>query len=76
MVNNAIAGFVYGMIEKSVGDKMPSFPVIGKAGTIALACHYVGGGNKMLRQAGEFAAGLAGYQLGKDGKVLEGEMML
>lgn len=69
MMKNGMAGFAYGLIEKSVGDKIPTLPMLGKAGTIAVAIHFLGKGNPTLQQAGEFAAGLAGYQLGKDGKI-------
>lgn len=68
MMAVAIGGFAYGIIEKSF-PSLPTLPVLGKSGTVALAIHFMGGNNPMLRDIGIAAASIAGYSLGKTGTV-------
>ena len=69
MIGTAVGGLVYGFIEKSYGAQLPTLPLIGKSGTIALACYFLGGNNKMVQDIGIAAAAIAGYSLGKEGKI-------
>lgn len=68
LFNVAIGGAVLGFIEKSF-PTLPTLPLIGRAGTIALAAHYLGKGHPILQDAALAGAAVAGYELGKDGKV-------
>jgi len=67
----AAGGAVFGYIEKTWGDKIPTLPMIGKAGTVAVAAYFVSkrGGMPIARDVAIAAAAIAGYQLGKEGKV-------
>lgn len=67
-VKVALGGAVYGFIEKTIGDKLPTIPVLGKAGTIALVGVFLKP-TGMLRDATVAAATIAGFQLGRDGKI-------
>lgn len=65
----AAGGAVLGFIEKTFGDKIPTLPYIGKKGAVAAAVYFLKPKNKMLQDAGIVAAGLAGYQLVKEGRI-------
>lgn len=62
------AGFVMGQIDKS-GTNIPTVPILGRAGTIAVILHFIGKRNPMLQQAALAAASVAGYEYGNTGKV-------
>jgi hypothetical protein len=71
MLGSAIGGAALGFIEKSFPN-LPTVPLIGRKGTIALAAyvlHRRGTGGGILRDVAIAAAVLAGYELGKDGKI-------
>lgn len=68
MIGTAIGGVLYGFVEKSF-PTMPTLPLIGKSGTVALACYFLGGNNRMIQDIGVAAAAIAGYSLGKEGKI-------
>jgi hypothetical protein len=68
MISTAGAGFAYAIVEKNFPD-LPLVPLIGKSGTIAIACYLFGKKNKYLRDLGIAAAAIAGYSYGKDGKI-------
>lgn len=68
MIGTAVGGLLYGFVEKSFPG-MPTLPLIGKSGTVALACYFLGGNNKMVADIGIAAAAIAGYSLGKEGKI-------
>jgi hypothetical protein len=68
MMGVAVGGLAYGLIEKSF-PSMPTLPLIGKSGTVALACYFFGGSNPLIRDIGIAAAAIAGYSLGKEGHV-------
>lgn len=68
MVGVAIGGFGYGIIEKSF-PTLPTLPIVGKAGTVAIAAYFFGGTNELVNDIGIAAAAIAGYQLGKEGAI-------
>lgn len=64
----ALAGYLLGMLDKA-GTAIPTIPVLGKAGTLAVGLHFLGKGNKMMSEASLAAAAIAGYEMGNLGKV-------
>jgi len=74
LMGAAIGGAVFGFIEKQWGAKIPTIPVLGRAGTVAVICHFIGkqggmGRSQLVRDVGMAAAVIAGYQLGGTGKI-------
>jgi hypothetical protein len=69
MVKVAIGGAAIGMIEKS-GMNIPTVPMLGRVGSIAVGAYFFGGQKPGLLQDIALAgATLAGYELAKDGKI-------
>lgn len=72
MIGSAIGGAVLGFVEKTFPN-LPTMPLIGRAGTIAIGAYLLSGrGGSMgtiLRDVAIAGSVIAGYQLGKDGKV-------
>jgi|WetSurMetagenome_2_1015567.scaffolds.fasta_scaffold23732_4 hypothetical protein len=73
MVGAGVGGAVFGYIETHFPN-LPTLPVLGRAGTVALACHFLRkqggfGHGALVRDVGMAAAVIAGYQLGKTGKI-------
>lgn len=68
LLGTAIGGLAYGFVEKTF-PSMPTLPLVGKSGTVALACYFFGGSHPIIRDVGIAAAAIAGYSLGKTGKV-------
>lgn len=68
MMHVGMGGFAYGLIEKSFPG-LPTLPVVGKSGTVAIACYFMGGSNELINDIGIAAAAIAGYSLGKTGTV-------
>jgi len=68
-MNTFIGGLGYGLVEKHFGDSIPTVPMLGKSGTVALAIYMFGGSNQLLNDIGIAAAAIAGYSWGKEGKV-------
>jgi len=72
MWQHALGGAALGFAEKSGITKMlPQIPMLGVKGTFAAAGYFLGLTKKpgIMRDAVLAAATLAGYELGKDGKV-------
>ncbi len=74
MIGAGIGGAVYGFVEKQWGAKIPTIPILGRAGTVAVVCYFArkqGGMGKsaLIRDLGMAAAVIAGYQLGSTGKI-------
>lgn len=72
LVGCGIGGAVYGYIEKHWGPNIPSLPIIGKSGTIAVAAYFAhknGFGGEISRDTAIAAAVIAGYSFGTTGKV-------
>lgn len=72
-IGAGIGGFVFGYIESKFPN-LPTLPVVGRAGTVAIACHFLTkqggfGHAPLVRDVGMAAAVIAGYQLGKTGKI-------
>lgn len=72
LIGCAVGGAALGFIEKHF-PTIPTVPVIGRAGTIAVAAHFLskqgGTASGLLRDIAIAGSVIAGYQLGKDGKV-------
>lgn len=78
IVATAIGGAVLGFVEKTF-PTLPTLPIIGRAGTVAIAAHFIGkhtsgGVATIARDVAIAAAAIAGYQLGKTGRI-EGDVM-
>jgi hypothetical protein len=71
MTKLAIGGAALGYIEKSgMASQLPTIPLIGRKGTVAIAAYYLGGKKPgLLQDVALAAAVLAGYELGHDGKI-------
>lgn len=69
MTKAAIGGAVVGYIEKS-GIAIPTVPMLGRAGSLALAAYFLGGKSPgVMQDVAIGAAVIAGYELAKDGKI-------
>lgn len=67
-----VGGAAYGFAEKSgMIAKLPSLPMLGTAGSVAVIGYFTGMTKKpgIMRDTVLAAAVIAGYQLGKDGKI-------
>jgi hypothetical protein len=65
----ALGGAAFGLIEK-LAPSLPTIPVVGRAGTVAIAAYFFGGKKPGLaRDVCLAAASLAAYQLLKEGKI-------
>ena len=77
MIGAAIGGGALGFIEKTF-PAIPTVPLLGKAGTIALVgylCRNMGGViGSVARDVALAGAAIAGYELGKEGKI-SGDIM-
>ena len=71
MIGSAIGGFAVGFIEKSsFAAALPTIPIIGRKGTIAIAAYFFGGQRPgLLQDIAMAAAVLAGNELARDGKI-------
>lgn len=66
-----LGGMALGFIEKAI-PSLPTIPVLGRKGTIAVGAYYMskgGHGPGILRDVAVVAAGMAGYELGSTGKI-------
>jgi hypothetical protein len=72
LIGCAIGGAVLGFVEKHF-PTLPTIPIIGRAGTIAVGAYFLskqsGMASGIMRDVAVAGAVVAGYQLGKDGKV-------
>lgn len=70
MTQHAVGGFAYGMIEKYVGPSIPTLPLVGRAGAIAIGAYmFAKGRGGIIADVARAAAVIAGYQLGAQGKI-------
>jgi len=70
----ALGGAVLGFIDKSFPN-LPTLPLLGKAGTIAVAAYFFGKGKGgLVRDVAIAGASIAGYQIGTTGKI-SGDLM-
>ena len=65
----AVGGFGVGFLEKQFGDKIPSLPLVGRKGAIALGIYFWNPKNKIARDVGVAAAAICGYELGSTGSI-------
>jgi uncharacterized membrane protein YccC len=68
IIGAAIGGAAYGFIAKSF-PQLPSMPLIGKSGTVAAICYFMGGRHKLINDIGVAAGAIAGYSLAVQGKI-------
>lgn len=72
LIGTAIGGAVLGFVEKQF-PSLPTIPILGRAGTIAVAAHFLskqgGQTSGIARDVALAGAAIAGYQLGLTGKV-------
>lgn len=68
-----VGGLALGYIEKHWGATLPTMPVVGRKGTIAIAAYFLskhgGMGSGIARDVAIAAAALAGYDLGNKGSI-------
>ena len=65
----AIGGLVAGFVDKSA-ISLPTIPVLGKMGTVALAAHFLGKGQPgIITDVRNAAAAIAGYEMGSTGAI-------
>jgi hypothetical protein len=69
-----LGGVALGMLDKQ-GTKIPTVPMLGRAGTIAVGLYFFGKHNATMRKGAMAAAAIAGYEFGLQGRVsgVEGE---
>lgn len=66
---HAIGGLIAGFIDKSA-TTLPTIPMLGKMGTLAVAAHFVGKGQAgIITDVRNAAAAIAGYEMGATGKI-------
>jgi hypothetical protein len=68
----AVGGFAMGFLDKpgGPGANIPTIPILGKAGTIALAAHFFGKGRAgLVTDIRNAAAVVAAYEFGLKGSV-------
>jgi len=69
LMGMAMGGFALGFIDKQ-GTAIPTIPILGRAGTIALAAHFIGKGRPgLLTDVRNAAAAVAAYEMGNKGSV-------
>jgi hypothetical protein len=73
MIAYGVGGFAVGFLEKSFPN-LPTLPIVGKKGAIAIAAHFLKGKHPIIGDIGRAAAAISGYELGKLGTV-SGDVM-
>jgi hypothetical protein len=73
MIGYAVGGFAVGFIEKTF-PSLPSLPIVGKKGAIAIAAYLLRGRHPIVQDVGMAAAAISGYELGKLGSI-SGDVM-
>lgn len=69
MIGGAVGGFGVGFIEKTWGNQIPTFPLIGRKGAIALGVYMLKPKSKLIQDIGLAAACLAGYEFATTNKI-------
>jgi len=69
LIGAGIGGFGFGLIIKNF-PQLPTIPLVGKAGTVAILALIAKGKIPYAKEIGIAAASIAGYQLGTEGHVL------
>lgn len=73
MVGFAVGGFAVGFLEKTFPN-LPSLPIVGKKGAIAIAAYFLRGKHPLVQDVGMAAAAISGYELGSTGRI-SGDVM-
>lgn len=68
MLATGVGGAVYGFLEKTFPN-IPTIPLLGKSGTIALAAYLFADKLPIAKDVGIAAAAIAGYSLGGTGRI-------
>lgn len=68
MIGTAMGGFAVGFIEKTFPN-LPSLPLVGRKGAIAIAAYFLHGKHPLITDVGLAAAAISGYELGSTGHV-------
>jgi hypothetical protein len=68
MSGAAMGGLGVGLIEKTFPN-LPTLPMVGRKGALALAIYFMEPKEKILQDIGMAAAALAGYEFGKTGTI-------
>jgi len=68
MTSMAVGGLAYGLLEKHFPN-LPTIPILGKSGTVAVAAYVMNPKQQILRDMGLAAATIAGYSFGSTGSV-------
>jgi len=72
IIHHMVAGGLLGYIDAN-GINVPTLPMLGRAGTLALACHFFAGKGGQwggwLRAASKTFAGIATYEQVRDGAI-------
>jgi hypothetical protein len=70
MFASVVGGFALGVVDKALGGAIPTIPMLGRAGTIAVGAYlFRGKGGGIMRDIAIAGAAIAGYQLGSKGSV-------
>ncbi len=70
MFGAAIGGAALGFVDKLLGSSIPTIPILGRSGTIALGAYLLAKGRGgIMRDIAISGAAIAGYQFGTTGKV-------
>ena len=68
LVGYGVGGFAVGFLEKSFPG-LPSLPVVGRKGAIAIAAYFLRGKHPIITDIGRAAAAISGYELGSVGRI-------
>ncbi len=68
LIANIAAGAALGYLDKG-GTVIPTLPILGRAGTLAVACHFFRGHSSWLSHARDAFAAIAAYELSRDGTI-------
>lgn len=70
MFGAVVGGAALGFVDKLLGSSIPTIPILGRAGTIALGAYFLAKGRGgIMRDIAISGASIAGYQFGTTGKV-------
>lgn len=69
LMGMALGGYALGFVDKQ-GTSIPTIPMLGRAGTIALAMHFIGKGKPgLMTDVRNAAAAVAAYEMASTGKI-------
>lgn len=68
MMGTALGGAIFGFLVKQFPN-LPTIPLLGKSGTVAVGCYFFGGSHPIVRDVGIAASAIAGYTLGGTGTI-------